>query len=245
MYSSRHLTADQAAHQLLQSLGLSESQATVREVRFRTGKRRSAWVANCVAIGLSAGFIEPLESTGIFLVQRAIDDLAELLLESASGHTPINVQTTAPALLWDAARARFNGKAEQLYDEIRDFVLLHYVLSQRSDTRFWQDTRSVTLPDSLANAMARYRRSGDIVRDQDACFADANHHFIYAGGGVHPNSHQHSAARRLIAQLGDRQLQSLFTQVVAHQSALRRQLPKHHELLQLIHSTSPSLVTAA
>ncbi len=110
VYSSRHLTADQAAHQLLQSLGLSESQATVREVRFRTEKRRAAWVANCVAIGLSAGFIEPLESTGIFLVQRAIDDLAELLLNQPPAY--VSQRPSHSTSVTKGCRSRFGSMAK-------------------------------------------------------------------------------------------------------------------------------------
>ncbi len=212
---------------MLAQLGLNERDAEVREVRFRTGRRRHCWVGNCVAIGLSAGFVEPLESTGIFLVQRAIDDLVEALDGGACIHE----------------QQRFNLKMETLYHEIRDFVLLHYVLSQRTDTAFWRDAATVQLPETLRQAIDQYRHDGRIIRDEASCFADANHHFIYAGAGVWSQSQHNPPARQLIAQLGDQRLQQLFIQLRKQQSLLRARLPKHHELLHHIHS--PFMATAA
>lgn len=227
VFSSRHLSTDQAARELLHQLGIDERSAEVREVRFHTGRRRSSWIGNCVAIGLSAGFVEPLESTGIFLVQRAIDDLVEAV---EAGATLCEQQ-------------RFNKKMETLYHEIRDFVLLHYGLSQRTDTPFWRDAATVTLPESLRHAMALYPHEGRILRNESSCFADANHHFIYAGAGVRSQPLRNPAARRLIAQLGDQRLRQLFVQLRTQQSLLRARLPKHHELLHHIHS--PLMATAA
>ncbi len=227
VFASRHLSTDQAAAELLNQLGIHERAAEVREVRFRTGRRAHCWIGNCVAIGLSAGFVEPLESTGIFLVQRAIDDLVDGL---AAGANPLEQQ-------------RFNSKMETLYHEIRDFVMLHYVLSNRTDSAFWREAAHVTLPDSLSQAIDQYRQNGQIVRDDSSCFADANHHFIYAGAGVYPQTQRHAAACQLIAELGDQRLQHLFIQLRSQQSILRARLPKHHELLHQIHS--PVMAIAA
>ncbi len=227
VYASRHLSTDQAAAELLSQLGLQERAADVREVRFRTGRRRDCWVGNCVAIGLAAGFVEPLESTGIFLVQRAIDDLVDGLVAGANHRE----------------QHQFNLKMETLYHEIRDFVMLHYVLSQRTDSAFWREAANAKLPDSLSHAINQYRLDGRILRDESSCFADANHHFIYAGAGIHPQTQQNEAACQLISELGDQRLQQLFTQLRRQQSLLRARLPKHHELLHQIHS--PAMVTAA
>jgi tryptophan halogenase len=103
-------------------------------VRFSTGRRRQAWVRNCIAIGLSSGFVEPLESTAIHLIQSAVTRLVQLF--------PFGPDCTAQ-------RARYNTLAQAEIEQVRDFVVLHYHLNERDDSAFWRDMRAMTVPDSL------------------------------------------------------------------------------------------------
>ena len=171
VYSSRHVDDEAARRELLEHLGVSADSPEAdslptRVLPMRVGMRRRNWVRNCVCLGLSSGFVEPLESTGIFLIQRALDEWVEALGDA------------------DPARGReaFNQAMQAVYEEIRDFVLLHYIVSRRDDTSFWQDARSVELPDSLRAFLERYERTGELHQPSSApAFAEANHHFIMAG----------------------------------------------------------------
>jgi tryptophan halogenase len=103
-------------------------------VRFHTGRRRQAWVRNCVAIGLSSGFVEPLESTAIHLIQNAVTRLIQLF--------PFGPEC-------DAQRARYNALAQDEIEQVRDFVVLHYHLNERDDTELWRYLRHMQVPDTL------------------------------------------------------------------------------------------------
>jgi tryptophan halogenase len=103
-------------------------------VRFRTGRRRQAWVRNCVAIGLSSGFVEPLESTAIHLIQSAVTRLIQLF--------PFGPDCAAQ-------RARYNALAQDEIEQVRDFVVMHYHLTERDDTELWRYLRHMEVPDTL------------------------------------------------------------------------------------------------
>lgn len=125
VYSSAYLEQDQAEAELRAFLGVGDDVAA-RHIRIRTGKSRRVWVGNCIAVGLSGGFIEPLESTGIALIQ----DVGEFFVHFS------------PDLAWDDVfAAKLNGFMTASYDFIRDFVACHYVTATRSDTPFWRDVR--------------------------------------------------------------------------------------------------------
>lgn len=143
VFSSRATDDAAAIAELAASLDIDPNDVGARVLPMRVGRSERAWVGNCVGIGLSAAFLEPLESTGIFLVEFA---LAALL-------------NNFPSLEGDAsARARFNETFAEFYEEIRDFIVLHYVLSQRDDTEFWREARGVRVPDSLAKKMMIFRK---------------------------------------------------------------------------------------
>jgi tryptophan halogenase len=110
-------------------------------VRFRTGRRRKAWVKNCVAIGLSSGFVEPLESTAIHLIMIAATRLIQLF--------PFGPD-------WTAQRDRFNELSQYEIEQVRDFVILHYHLNQRDDTEFWRYLREMEVPDTLRHRMESF-----------------------------------------------------------------------------------------
>jgi tryptophan halogenase len=125
-------------------------------VRFRTGRRRQAWVRNCVAIGLSSGFVEPLESTAIHLIQSAVTRLIQLF--------PFGPDSAAQ-------RARYNALAQDEIEQVRDFVVLHYHQTERDDTEFWRTLRTMDVPDTLreridsfAQGAHAWQAAGEVFR---------------------------------------------------------------------------------
>ncbi len=221
VYSSRHTTADQARNELLRHVGLDDD-ASTRELSMRVGYRKESWSSNCVSLGLASGFVEPLESTGIFLVQRALDELVDCLPRTPG---------TEPR------RETFNMRMRTAYEEVRDFVLLHYIVSRRDDTSFWRDARNVELPESLAEAMHRYTEYGEVrLPPRDPVFAEANHHFIMAGAGRYPATH----ANLRNTSIDSREVVRLLDHLRQRNSLAAEQLARHRELLQHIHNPQPA-----
>ncbi len=173
VYASAFLSDEDAARALRASVE-GAPLADPRPLRFRAGRRRRSWAFNCVAIGLASGFLEPLESTSIYLVQQAITALIELFPE-----TP------------DAAveRDEFNRLIDLEYDRIRDFLILHYHATTRSDSAFWDYVRTMTVPDSLAEKIELFRRAGRVVKYREGVFLDASWIAVYVGQGIVPEGY--------------------------------------------------------
>ena len=153
VYSSRHLGDDAAHDRLMASV---EGQALIepRLIRFRTGRRLAMWERNCVALSLSSGFVEPLESTSLHLVMIALTRLVQLL---PFGH------------LGAAARNRFNDQARREIEAVRDFVLLHYHLNERPEP-FWRERKEIPPPDSLAERIALFAEGAHTYQSADDLF---------------------------------------------------------------------------
>ena len=168
VFSSAHLTEDDAAETLLANLD-GEADGDPRVLKFTTGKRRRQWVGNCVALGLSAGFMEPLESTSIHLVQSALARLLNLL---PSGRP-------APALV-----DHFNAQADFEWTRIRDFLLLHYWANGREGEPFWDAMRNLDLPDMLTAKIDQWRSGGHIHREHEELFTEVGWFQVLAGQHV-------------------------------------------------------------
>ncbi len=171
VYSSLHREDDQAEDTLRAYLGAKARDVSPRKISFESGYRETPWIRNCVAIGLSAGFLEPLESTGVVLIEVAVGMLAELFPHDGR---------------WDAPAPRFNRLMAQRYDNIVNFLKLHYVLSRR-DEPFWRDNRvDVSIPESLRDLLDqwRVRPPGRFDFDLDLeSFAFFNYQYILYGMG--------------------------------------------------------------
>ncbi|WP_043129975.1 tryptophan halogenase family protein [Sphingomonas phyllosphaerae] len=142
-----------------------------RTLRFKAGRRTRSWVGNVVAIGLASGFLEPLESTSLYLVQQAITALVELFPERA---------------IASIDRDEFNGLVNMEYDRVRDFLILHYHATERDDSPFWHYVRTMPIPDSLAEKMELFRRRGRVVKYREGAFLDASWVSVYLGQRVLP-----------------------------------------------------------
>jgi tryptophan halogenase len=154
VFCSRHMSEDEAASILLANLD-GEAMAEPRTIRFATGRRRKAWVRNVVAIGLSSGFIEPLESTSIHLIQTGVNRLLELL--PAGG-------------ISDAARDDYNRRSAFEMESVRDFIILHYHANGREGEAFWDELRGMEIPESLSERMELFRQTGGVFPSMDELF---------------------------------------------------------------------------
>ena len=170
VFSSDHLSEDRAAATLLDNLE-GEPHAEPRLLRFVPGKRRKMWRRNCVAIGLSGGFLEPLESTSIFLIQAAIMKLIELLPDS-----------TMPAPMVD----EYNRSMDQMFDEVRNFIILHYKLTARDDSEFWRYCRNMSIPDDLDYRMRLFGARGIATHRKGELFIETNWIAVYLGQKLIP-----------------------------------------------------------
>lgn len=171
VYSSDHISDDAALQDLLAQPGNSEPLTEPRFIRFVTGHRRLFWNRNCVALGLGSGFIEPLESTSIHLIISGVYALLDHF----------------PDLDFDPGNiAHYNAQMIGEFERVRDFIILHYCTSRRTDTEYWQRCQRIELPDDLAQRMELYQRTGRIFHNRHEVFVELSWFFVMEGMGLRP-----------------------------------------------------------
>ncbi len=180
VYCSSYLD-EAAAHERLLTSIQGKLRVEPRLIRFRTGRARQQWYKNCVAIGLSSGFIEPLESTSLHLIQSGIVRLIRML----PGGT-----------LCASQIAEYNRQSCFEYERIRDFVMLHYHINRRQDTDFWRYCRTMSIPDTLARKIALFEESGSVFNEQDELFLERSWQQVMLGQGMVPR-HYHPVVDKL------------------------------------------------
>jgi tryptophan halogenase len=173
VYCSKYLSEDEAAATLLANLD-GEALAEPRTLKFVTGVRRSIWKRNCVAIGLASGFLEPLESTSIHLIQSGISRLLTFF------------PTTEPS---DADIAEYNRLMRREFEHIRDFVVLHYHATERDDTPLWRHCRTMSVPQTLADKMRLFESRGKLYDEADQLFAQGSWTQVMHGQGKRPQGY--------------------------------------------------------
>ena len=176
VFSSAHVDDDTATRTLLDNLE-GKALADPRVIRFRTGRRERLWDKNVVSIGLSGGFLEPLESTSIHLIQQGIIKLARLFPEAGdNGHNA----------------DEYNRQMGTEFDYIRDFIILHYYL-QRRDEPIWKACAAMDIPESLSRRIDLFRRNGRIFREQTELFQEVGWLQVMIGQGLWPERYDQMA----------------------------------------------------
>jgi len=173
VYSSAHCTDEQAHEDLSSTVG-EKPLAEPRFLRFVTGRRKLYWNRNVVALGLASGFLEPLESTSIHLVTSGLYHLLEYFPDRNFDQTNID---------------SYNDELARETERVRDFIVLHYHLTQREDAPLWRYCQSMQIPDSLRQRIELYRRTGRIRARAGELFTDLSWFYIFEGMGITPASY--------------------------------------------------------
>jgi tryptophan halogenase len=164
------MSDEEARNELLSTLE-SPALAEPLKLQFSTGRRRRFWNKNCIAIGLSAGFLEPLESTSIHFIQRAITMLFSLFPDRNFAAAEID---------------RYNKVLGEEYDRVRDFLVLHYSMSERTDSEMWRHCQRIAQPDSLKERIDLFRSHGRILQENNELFPTQSWLYVMAGQNVMP-----------------------------------------------------------
>jgi tryptophan 7-halogenase len=211
VYCADFLSDDEAAATLLENLD-GTAQTDPRPIRFTTGKRRKHWNRNCLALGLAAGFMEPLESTSIHLVQSAISRFVSLLPSGQPSEASIDF---------------FNQQADFEWTRIRDFLVLHYWANQREGEPFWDAVRAMALPETLTEKIRLWRDAAFIHREHEELFTEVGWFQVLVGQGVTANGYNPIAD-----QMSEQGLQDLLngTEVAFVEEV--KQMPRHLDVLQ-------------
>lgn len=213
IYSSKYISDDEAINILMAGLD-SEPIGEPRKISFKTGCREALWNKNCIAIGLSAGFLEPLESTSLFLIQQGISRFITLF---------------PTADISDVVRDEYNIQMRKEFDQIRDFIILHYVATQRDDSPFWNYCRNMSAPDTLKRKMDLFQQAGRVFRYDDELFSKPSWIAVCLGQNVMPK-----ACDPIVASLPPEQVQhSLHSMQNAMQQAAQK-MPTHEAFLKHI-----------
>ena len=220
VYSSNHISDDEAERELRAYLGPLGADLPIRKLRIPSGHRETFWKANCVAVGLAAGFLEPLESSSIVLIELSAKLIAE--------------QMPACREVMDVIASRFNATTHYRWGRIIDFLKLHYVLTKRTDRSFWRDNvRPETIPDRLRELLLLWQYQSPWFHDEfdriEEVFPAASYQYVLYGMGF--RTEVEPAALQGDARLAERALRENAAQT----ERLRAGLPRHRELIRKIH----------
>ncbi len=173
VYCSQYMSDDEA-HSILTSNMPGKPTADPNFLRFRTGRRKKFWNKNVVALGLAGGFMEPLESTSIHLINTGVNKLIAML--SLDGITP-------------AMESTYNRLTTKEYEKIRDFLILHYNATERTDSEFWNYCRTMDVPDTLTEKIEIFRANGQVFREEDELFTETSWAAVMMGQGIAMDGH--------------------------------------------------------
>ena len=211
IYSSKYMKDDDAREILMDGLD-SKPLGKPRKISFQTGRRETLWNKNCIAIGLSAGFLEPLESTSLFLIQMGISRFISLF---PSGHV-------SPVV-----RDEYNIQMRKEFDQVRDFIILHYVATERDDSPFWNYCRTMSIPDSLKRKMNLFAEAGRVFRYDDELFSKASWIAVCLGQNILPKIND-----PIVANLPIEQVNGSLESMRNAMAQTAKKIPSHEEFLE-------------
>ncbi|WDE14617.1 tryptophan halogenase family protein [Thalassomonas haliotis] len=204
--------SDEDARQLLVNNISAKLLNEPRTIQFTTGKRKKLWHKNCVAIGLSSGFLEPLESTSLHLIQSGIMRLVKMFPDKQFHQADID---------------EYNRQGAVEYQQIRDFIILHYKVNQKTALPFWQACREMSIPESLEHKIALFKSHGRIYREQDELFSEEAWQQVLLGQGLRPK-----AVHPITAQLSGEQNRQLLTDLAGIIDKTAATMPAHEDFIQ-------------
>ena len=182
-----------------------------RVIKFTTGTRKQHWTKNCVAIGLSSGFLEPLESTSIHLIQKSITRFIQLFPYDGIKQSEVD---------------EFNRQTSEEVQNIRDFIILHYHVTDREDTPFWRYCKNMNVPESLTHRIKLFRETGKVFKKEMDLFAEESWIQVMLGQGVTPESYH-----PVVDSMTDDALRELLMELKQSTEQKVDRLPAHHEFI--------------
>lgn len=211
VYCSRYISDDEARQTLLSNIE-GKLLTEPRVIKFRPGSRLEHWRKNCVAIGLSSGFIEPLESTSIHLIQRGAIRLMQLFPLTGIKQSDID---------------EFNQQTKYEIEHIRDFIVLHYHVTGRQDTPFWRFCRNMDIPQSLAHRIELFRETGRVFRVPTELFAENSWIQVMLGQGIQPAQYH-----PVVDVMSDAELEQFLRGIKKTVDNTVAQMPRHETYVE-------------
>lgn len=211
VYCSRYISDEDARETLLANIE-GKLLTEPRVIKFRPGQRLKQWSKNCVTMGLSSGFLEPLESTSIHLIQKSAIRLMQLFPQDRIVQTDID---------------EFNKQARFDIETIRDFIILHYCVTNRQDTPFWRHCRNMEIPETLAHRIRLFKETGRVFREPNELFAENSWLQVMLGQGLVPEQYH-----PVVDAMGDEELDRFLKQIKSHVDTTVAQLPDHEAYIE-------------
>ena len=210
VFSSKHWSDDEAIDTLLNNIE-GKPLTDPRVIKFQTGQRRRHWHKNCVAMGLSSGFIEPLESTSIHLIQRSIIRLMQMFPYDGIRRPDVD---------------EFNEQMNSEIEHVRDFIILHYHVTERRDTPFWRQCRSMEIPESLTHRIELFKQTGRVFKLATELFGESSWIQVMLGQGLTPEQYH-----PIVNMMDDDELEDFLTGIHAAVQNMVSQLPEHQRFI--------------
>jgi tryptophan halogenase len=211
VFSSRYMDDDRAVQHLMANIE-GKALMTPRVIKFKPCQRKQVWRGNCIAVGLASGFLEPIESTSIHLIQRSIIRLMQMFPSNGISQSDV---------------AEFNRQSAYEIEHIRDFIILHYHVNNRTDSQFWIDCREMDVPASLKHRIELFRETGRVFRNPVELFAENSWIQVMLGQGIMPKQHHQTADL-----MGDEELKMFLDSISSPIGKTVAQLPSHEEYVR-------------
>ena len=210
VFSSEYWTEEDATSFLLDNIE-GKTLTDPRVIKFTTGQRRKHWHKNCVAVGLSSGFIEPMESTSIHLIQRSIIRLMQMFPYSGIRQPDLD---------------EFNEQMSTEFSHIRDFIVLHYHVTKRTDSDFWNHCRTMDIPESLTHRIELFRQTGRVFKAPGELFGENSWIQVMLGQGLLPEQYH-----PIVNMMSDDELERFLKGLHGSAERLVSQLPEHQRFI--------------